>query len=97
MEESRRLIGFKRYDEVPSRIEDSSKESTKMAVNEVKPLSMSVAQVELVETIRTLANLIVSDEYIKFESGQKITLVKQLISSVSLDTELKVKTELLIS
>jgi hypothetical protein len=96
-ETSRKKIGFKSYDEeetnknVPSTVGNNEEGQHKEVA-----LPMSPAQADLLETIQSLSEMIVSEEFSKFAQNQRAIFVLQLMNSVALNSELTTKTLLLL-
>ena len=96
-ETPQKKIGFKSYDEdetnknIPATTENNG--------NQPQDLSfpISPAQADLLETIHSLSEMIVSKDFSKFAEKQRIMFVLQLMNSVAINTELTTKTMLLLA
>ncbi len=95
MENEIRKIGFKRQDErVASN--DVSSVPAPVEENNEKTFPISSAQADLIETINSLAEIIVDKGFAKYNENQRTNFVNTLIHSVALNTELTTKTMLLV-
>jgi homoserine dehydrogenase len=90
----RRRIGFRRPDEIEV---EAIIEVVENDIEVASQVAISHQQSELVETIQSLADIVISSEFNSYEESQKISIVSRLINSVALNTELTTKTMLLVS
>lgn len=90
--ETRNKIGFKSYDS------NEATEEKSVATSEMQEISipMSSAQLDLQETITNIGSLMCSPEFNQFSAIQKSSFVSQLINAVSLNTELNIKTAMIM-
>lgn len=93
-------IGFRRSDEIEAekKLAKRNKKNNQVAKNEPETngtMPMTAAHGELCETIRNLAEIIMSKDFCNFPDNQRESFVIQLMNNVSLNAELTAKTILL--
>ena len=91
----RRKIGFRWYDETSN----NSAKTDKIEENEqnnVVAVSMSSAQIDLVESIESLCEIITDESFAKYTTAQRRKFINQLVNFVALNIELTTKTNLLL-
>lgn len=93
-------IGFRRSDEIEAekKLAKRNKKNNQVAKTEPETngtMPMTAAQGELCETIRNLAEIIISKDFGSYTDNQRELFVLQLMSSVSINAELTAKTILL--
>ena len=99
----RKRVGFKHYDEpsVENNIESTTPENTSTVPatsehSEKNSVVLSPAQAELLETIKNLSEIITEKSFADFADEQRIAFVSELMQLVALNTELTMKTVLLL-
>lgn len=93
-------IGFRRSDEIEAEKKLAKRNKKNNQVAKIEPetngtMPMTAAQGELCETIRSLAEIIISKDFCSFPDNQRELFVIQLMNSVSINAELTAKTILL--
>lgn len=93
-ETPRKRVGFKWYDEPTAESNNLPAEiSVKTESNSI--IHMTPAQIELCETIKNLAEIIISKEFCSFADNQRELFVAQLMNNIALNAELTAKTILI--
>jgi polysaccharide pyruvyl transferase WcaK-like protein len=93
-------IGFRRSDEIEAEKKLAKRNKKNNQVEKAEPetistMPMTPAQGELCETIKSLAEIIVSKEFGSYADNQRELFVIQLMNSIALNAELTAKTILL--
>lgn len=93
-------IGFRRSDEIEAekKLAKRNKKNNQVEKAELEKsntMPMTAAQGELCETIRNLAEIIISKDFGSYTDKQREIFVIQLMNSISLNAELTAKTILL--
>ena len=96
----RKKIGFKWYDENPTENSnlpaETEKETETAEQSNTVTIPMSSAQADLVETIKNLYEIIADKSFAKYNDVQRLAFLNQFMNSISLNTELTIKTNLLL-
>jgi hypothetical protein len=96
-ETPRKKIGFKTYDEEETKNVPSTTGNNETEKLQGMSLPMSSAQADLLETIQSLSEMIISEDFSKYAEKQRVIFVMQLMNSVALNAELTTKTLLLLA